>query len=250
MLEEVRAYWNAHIHDLEIATHPVGTLPFFHELDAYRFDKLRYLPKIVDFSSYKGKELLEVGCGVGIDLARFAQAGAVATGIDLAENSVALAQKYFQHLGLKADFQIMNGELMDFGDGSFDVVYAHGVLQYTPNPQKMIDEIYRVLRPGGEAVMMVYNYYSWLNLLSAIMKVDLEHADAPALRKYSIGQFKNMLKSFSSAKVFTERFPVETKLHQGLKARLYNQIFVGAFNRLPKAFIRPFGWHILAFAYK
>ncbi|MGD2156866.1 MAG: methyltransferase domain-containing protein [Anaerolineales bacterium] len=249
-IEEIRAYWNEHIHDLEIATHPVGTLAFFKELEEYRFDKLRYLLKVVDFSSYAGKELLEVGCGVGIDLARFAQAGAIVTGIDLAENSVALAQKYFEHLGLKASFQIMNGELVDFGDGSFDVVYAHGVLQYTPNPQKMIDEICRVLRPGGEAVLMVYNRYSWLNLLSAIMKVDLEHADAPALRKYSIGQFKDMLKPFSSAKIFTERFPVRTRLHHGLKAQVYNQVFVGAFNRLPRTLIRPFGWHILAFAYK
>jgi hypothetical protein len=82
------------------------------------------------------------------------------------------------------------------------------------------------------------------------MKVDLEHADAPALRKYSIGQFKGMLKPFSSVKVFTERFPVKTRLHHGLKAWLYNQAFVGAFNRLPRTLIRTFGWHILAFAYK
>jgi 2-polyprenyl-3-methyl-5-hydroxy-6-metoxy-1,4-benzoquinol methylase len=250
VFEEIRAYWNEYIHDLEIATQPVGTLAFFRELDEYRFDKLRYLPEVVDFSSYEGKKLLEVGCGVGTDLARFAQAGAVVTGIDLAENSITLARKYFEQLGLKADFQIMNGEWMDFDEGSFDVVYAHGVLQYTHNPQKMITEIYRVLRPGGEAILMVYNRYSWLNFLSAIVKVDLEHVDAPVLRKYSISQFKGMLKAFSRTKIFTERFPVETRLHQGLKARLYNQIFVGAFNRLPKSLIRPFGWHILAFADK
>jgi ribosome-associated toxin RatA of RatAB toxin-antitoxin module len=82
------------------------------------------------------------------------------------------------------------------------------------------------------------------------MKVDLEHADAPVFRKYSIGQFKDMLKPFSSVKVFTERFPVKTRLHHGIKARLYNQVFVGVFDSLPKTLIRSFGWHILAFAYK
>ena len=59
--------------------------------------------------------------------------------------------------GLKADLHVMNGECMQFPDNSFDVVYAHGVLQYTADTGKMIAEIHRVLKPGGEAIMMVYN---------------------------------------------------------------------------------------------
>src|SRR3990172_419267 len=58
---EITAYWDTHIHDLAITTQPVGTPGFFQELDDYRFDKLQYLPRLVDFSAYRGKTLLEVG---------------------------------------------------------------------------------------------------------------------------------------------------------------------------------------------
>jgi 2-polyprenyl-3-methyl-5-hydroxy-6-metoxy-1,4-benzoquinol methylase len=250
LLAAVRDYWNAHIHDLEIATQPIGSAEFFQELAEYRFDKLRYLPHVVDFAAYQGKQVLEVGCGVGIDLVRFAQAGAIVTGIDLAEVSIDLARKHFAGAGLPADLRVMNGEALAFDDCSFDVVYAHGVLQYTAEAQKMVDEIRRVLRPGGEAILMVYNKYSWLSALSKVMKVDLEHEDAPALRLYSIKQFRSLLRSFAEVRIVPERFPVRTRLHHGLKARLYNDFFVKGFNVLPKAVVRPLGWHIMAFARK
>jgi SAM-dependent methyltransferase len=250
LLEQIRSYWNEHIHDLEIATHPVGTRGFFAELDEYRFDKLRYLPELVDFTAYGGKRLLEVGCGVGIDLIRFARGGAVVTGVDLADVSVALAQKNFEQSGLVADLCVMNGEALRFDDDIFDVVYAHGVFQYTANASNMVNELHRVLRPGGEAIFMVYNKYSWLSLMSKIMHVGLEHADAPVLNKYSIAEFKELLSPFSNFRIVPERFPVETRLHQGLKAFMYNILFVKAFNLLPKPMVRPFGWHLMAFAVK
>lgn len=250
LLEQVRAYWNEHIHDLEIATHPIGSAGFFQELDEYRFDKLRYLPELVDFSGYRGKRLLEVGCGVGIDLVRFAKGGAKLTGVDLAEVSIDLAKKNFKNNGLEADLQVMNGEDLLFEDDSFDVVYAHGVLQYTADAHQMIAELHRVLRPGGEAIVMVYNRISWLNFLSKVMSVGLEHEDAPVLKKYSIGEFKNLLRPFSDLRIVPERFPVETRLHSGPKAFLYNKLFVRTFNLLPKSWVRQYGWHLMAFAVK
>jgi len=250
LLEEIRQYWNEHIHDLEIARHPVGTKGFFDELEEYRFEKLNYLPQVVDFNGYRGKKVLEVGCGIGIDLIRFAQGGATVTGIDLAERSIELARQNFAYHGVVGDLRVMDGENMDFADNTFDMVYAHGVLQYTANAQRMIDEIYRVLKPGGEAVLMVYNKYSWLNFLSKIMKVELEHEDAPVLKKYSIWAFKKMLGSFSRVQIIPERFPVKTRLQRGVKAVLYNGLFVPFFQIFPKFLVRPLGWHIMAFAYK
>ena len=243
-------YWNAHIHDLEIATHPVGTAGFFAELDEYRFDKLRYLPQVVNFEGYRGKKLLEVGCGLGIDLVRFARAGAAVTGIDLAPVSIGLARQYFEQNSLAADLRVMDGQALEFADDSYDVVYAHGVLQYTADAPKMIAEIVRVLRPGGEAIVMVYNKYSWLYALSKLMKVDLEHKDAPVLETYSIGDLKRMLRPFAEVRIVPERFPVESRLHHGLKGTLYNKVFVKAFNVLPKVLVRPTGWHLVAFARK
>jgi len=243
-------YWNAHIHDLSIATHPIGSREFFDELEEYRFDKLRYLPKLVDFGGYAGCSLLEVGCGVGIDLARFARGGAKVTGIDLASVSIELARKNLAAHDVSGELRVMNGEDMTFADGSFDVVYAHGVLQYSADPARMVREIHRVLRPGGRAIMMVYNRRSWLKLMSAVMKVPLEHEDAPFIRTFTRGEFRSMLRPFGEFRIVPERFPVATRLHKGVKAFLYNKVFVGAFNVLPKFMVKWSGWHLMAFARK
>lgn len=246
----IAAYWDSQIHDLSIATYPVGTAEFFQQLDAYRYDKLNYLPRLVDFSAYREKKLLEVGCGAGIDLVHFADGGANLMGIDLSKTAIDLACKNVELHGQSADLRIMNGESMQFPDNMFDVVYAHGVLQYTADAGKMIAEIYRVLRPGGEAILMVYNKYSWLNLMRQATGVPLEHEDAPVLKKFSISEFKRLLTPFQKVQIIPERFPVKTKLHKGWKARLFNNVFVGTFNFIPRAWTRPFGWHLMAFATK
>ncbi|HEX2991784.1 MAG TPA: class I SAM-dependent methyltransferase [Anaerolineales bacterium] len=250
LIADITAYWDSHIHDLAIVTNPVGTPGFFRQLDEYRYDKLNYLPRLVDFDSYRGKTLLEIGCGAGVDLVRFARAGAVVTGVDLSRTAIDLARQNLDQQGLEASLQIMNGEALQFADDSFDVVYAHGVLQYTADTGKMVSEIYRVLRPRGEAILMVYNRISWLNLMRKVTKVPLEHEDAPVLKKFSIAEFKQLLKPFKRYTIIPERFPVRTKLHSGLKARLFNDVFVGTFNRMPRAWVRPFGWHLMAFAVK
>lgn len=248
--DAVRAYWNAHIHDLALATQPIGSPGFFAELDAYRFHKLRYLPARVDFAGYAGKRLLEVGCGVGIDLVRFARGGARVTGIDLAPVSIELATRNFAQHGLEATLQVMDGECLAFPAASFDVVYAHGVLQYTPDPTRMVAEIHRVLAPGGLAILMLYNRRSWLSALSKVTRVELEHADAPVLRLYSQGDMRRLLRAFSTVQIVPERFPVVSRLHRGWKGLLFNKLFVPAFNALPRAWVRSFGWHLLAFATK
>jgi ubiquinone/menaquinone biosynthesis C-methylase UbiE len=250
MIEQIRDYWNRRIHDMEMTQYPAGSAEFFRDLEEYRFNKLHYLPRIVDFSGYRGKRLLEIGCGLGIDLVRFAQGGADVTGVDLAPTSIDLAAKNFKLHGVRGTLQVMDGEALAFDDESFDVAYAHGVLQYTADAQQMIDETHRVLRTGGEAIFMVYNRFSWLNALSKVMKVELEHEDAPVLTKFSARQIKKMLRSFSDVSIVVERFPVRTQLHKGLKGWLYNRLFVPLFDVIPRFIVRPMGWHIMAFCTK
>jgi len=252
MINAIAHYWNEQIHDLKMSNQPVGTLGFFDDLDVYRFEKLRYLPVLVDFEGFVGKRLLEVGCGIGTDLVRFARGGASVTGVDLAERAIELAAKNFALHGLYgcSDLRVADGESLPFEDNSFSVVYGHGVLQYTANPRRMVKECWRVLEPGGEAIFMVYNRVSWLNLLSLVMGVDLEHADAPVLQKYSLHEFRTLLGDFAKIQVIPERFPVRSRLHRGVKGTLYNGLFVGAFNAIPRLFVRRFGWHLMAFCLK
>lgn len=247
---DVRNYWNHHIHDLEITSHPVGTPGFFEDLDQYHFEKLHHLLRLVDFDGWRGKRVLEVGCGAGTDLARFARGGATVTGVDLSASAIELARKNFEQQGLAGEFREADGEHLPWDEGTFDLVYAHGVVQYTPDGGRLIDECRRVLKPGGEAIFQVYNRVSWLNALSRLMKVPLEHEDAPALRKYSAAEFKGMLRGFREVRIVEERFPVKSRLHKGWKGLAFNTMFVGTFNALPRPLVKRFGWHLLAFCRK
>ena len=245
--EAIRQYWDHRIHDLEISRHAPGTPGFFADLDEYHFDKLHHLLRLVDFEGQRGRAVLDVGCGTGVDLVRFARAGAHATGVDLAPSAIALARQNFEIQKLNADLIVADGEALPFPDARFDLVFAHGVVQYTGNDQALVDECRRVLKPGGLAIFQVYNRVSWLNLLSKVMKVGLEHEDAPVLRKYSAAEFRRLLRGFSDVRLVPERFPVRSRLHGGWKGTLYNTCFVGAFNALPRSLVRRFGWHLLAF---
>jgi SAM-dependent methyltransferase len=243
----VRAYWDTHIHDLEITTHAPGSAGFFADLEQYHFEKLHHLPRLVPFDQFRGRRVLEVGCGAGTDLVRFARHGAKVAGVDLAPSSIALAAKNFALERLPVQLAVADGEALPFGGQSFDLVYAHGVVQYTTDDRALVRECRRVLRPGGVAVFQVYNRISWLNALSQVTKVDLEHVDAPMLKKYSIAEFRELLRDFSRVRIVPERFPVKTRLHGGLKGTLYNTLFVGLFNAMPRSLTRRFGWHLLAF---
>ena len=248
--DRVRVYWDRHIHDLEISAHAPGTPGFFADLDAYHFEKLHHLLRLVDFSAWAGRDVLDVGCGAGVEVVRFARGGARVTGVDLAPSAAALARANVQQQGVTARIVVGDGEALPFSDASFDLVYAHGVMQYTGDDRRLAVECRRVLRPGGLAIFQVYNRLSWLQLLSKVMHVPLEHEDAPFLRRYTAGELRARLEGFASVELVTERFPVTSRLHHGWKGALYNGLFVGAFNWLPRPFVRRFGWHLLAFCTK
>jgi len=248
--DEIREYWERHIHDLEVTRHPIGSRGFFDDLDRYHFEKLHHLLRLVDFDDYKGRSVLEVGCGAAVDLARFARGGARVTGVDLASSAIDLARANFEQQRLHGEFYVADGERLPFPDASFDLVYAHGVVQYTASPERLVEECRRVLKPGGDAIFQVYNRISWLNALSKLMKVGLEHDDAPVLLKFSSAEFRRLLAGFGEVRIVPERFPVKSRLHGGWKGAVYNGAFVRMFNALPRALVQRFGWHLLAFCKK
>lgn len=249
-LDRVRHFWDNHIHDWKVAKSEAGTAAFFEEIEAYRFEKLHYLPKLVDFAGFAGRSVLDVGCGVGNDLARFARGGAEVTGIDLAPHSIELAERNFAQRGLEGRFLVMDGEQMDFPDDHFDLVYCHTVLHFTPKPERMVAEIHRVLKPDGEAIIMTVNRRSWLNFMHVVAKVKIDHLDSPVFYKYTIAEFERLLGVFDDVRIVPERFPVPTKVHGGLKAKLFNAGFVSVFNNLPKRWVRNTGHHLIAFCRK
>jgi ubiquinone/menaquinone biosynthesis C-methylase UbiE len=251
-LEEVQQYWNQYINDIEVAHHKIGTKEFFDELEAYRYQKLEYLPKIVSFPKYKGKKVLEIGCGVGIDSLQFARAGAELTGVDLTPNAIKLAGLNLEIHGYRATFVNQNAEDLKLPENHFDAVYSHGVLHHTPRPWKAIEEVYRVLKPGGEAIIMLYKKYSWMHLLTYFKGVHVEHEEreAPVIFFYTCKEARQLFSKFADVRISVERFPCATPKYSGMKSILYNRLFVPFFDLMPRILIQPLGAHIMIWAYK
>lgn len=243
----VRDYWNVQVHDATVSQSPPGSQQFFGDLEAYRYHKLDYLQRVIDFAAYAGRDVLEIGCGIGLDLARFAGAGGRAVGVDVSTTAISLARRRLQYDDASATLLVASGARLPLPDESFDLVYCHGVLPYVADPEALIQEAYRVLRTGGEAVFMAYHRRSWLNALSQLGRVRLAHADAPVLRTTTRSGMRDSLRTFQSCRIVTERFPVPTRLHGGWKASAFNKVLVPLWRIIPEAMVRPFGWHLLAF---
>jgi SAM-dependent methyltransferase len=159
--ERVRAFWQAHPCGTKFSDAEMGTPEFFARVEAHRYTKEWHIPGAADFSGARGLKVLEIGCGLGTDGAQFAKAGADYTGIDLTEAATDLARTRFEISGLPGEFRVADAEDLDFADASFDRVYSHGVLHHTPDTARAIREIYRVLKPGGRAFVMLYHRGSY-----------------------------------------------------------------------------------------
>jgi SAM-dependent methyltransferase len=246
----VREYWNQHVHDANVSTSPPGTDRFFAELEAYRADKLSYLLTAVDFAAYAGQRVLEIGCGIGLDLVRLARAGALPVGVDVSETAVRLAAGRESGVGSAPAVRVADGATLPFPDESLDVVYSHGGLPYVADSNAVIRESHRVLRRGGEAIFMAYHQRSWLNAMRQLGRVRLAHSDAPVLRIESLAAFRESLAGFELCTIVPERFPVPTRIHGGWKAATFNQLVIPLWRLVPRSFVKPFGWHLLAYCRK
>jgi SAM-dependent methyltransferase len=164
---QVREWWNERPCGSRISDKEIGSKAFFEEVEQHRYQQEYHIPKVVSFADWKGKEVLEIGCGLGTDLLQFAGSGAYVTGIDLTPRSIELTSKRFELFGAKGHFEVGDAENLGFANGTFDLIYSHGVLHHTPNTQKAVNEIYRVLRPEGKAIVMLYHKHSynyWINI--------------------------------------------------------------------------------------
>jgi len=135
----------------------------------------------MEFDQHAGHDVLEIGGGMGTDLAQFARHGATVTDVDLAAGHLRLADENFRLRGLSGRFIHHDAESLPFADGSFDVVYSNGVLHHTPNTTAVVAEIRRVLRPGGRAIVMLYaedslHYWRKLVWLSGVKEGLLDRA--------------------------------------------------------------------------
>ncbi|PYX30493.1 MAG: hypothetical protein DMG80_12205 [Acidobacteria bacterium] len=154
--ERVRNFWQNSPCDSWFTNETRGTGAFYRSLDEHRYRVHPRLLGAIGFEKTRGLRVLEIGCGCGSEAERFARAGASYTAVDLTNAAVSITQRRFQLEALKGNFTQGDAENLPFADGSFDLVYSHGVLHHTPDTPRTIREVHRVLAPGGRAVIMLY----------------------------------------------------------------------------------------------
>ena len=151
---------------------PRHTLDWFLEVERYRYDEYApWMHETMEFAKHSGERVLEIGGGMGTDLSQFAKHDAIVTDVDLSSGHLALAKDNFRLRGLDGTFVHHDAETLPFPDASFDIVYSNGVIHHTPNTQSVVNEIYRVLKPGGKAIVMVYaenSLHYWRNLVTVL----------------------------------------------------------------------------------
>ena len=163
-----REFWSGYQPGFRFAREPVGTRAFFDEVTAYRDFIEPHIGEVVDFGRWRGRSVLEAGCGIGTDAVRFASAGAQYTGVDFSEPAVHLARRRFELEELPGRFLRSSVTSLPFPDDRFDLVFSHGVIHHLADTAGALREFHRVLKPGGIALVMVYHRRS-LNYYVSIM---------------------------------------------------------------------------------
>ena len=250
-LDDVRNYWNTHLNltqflgdkDLE-----PGSDRFFEEIER-SFDRYGYKDRVFrDFAQGSaGKTLLEIGCGLGIELGRLGELGFDVTGLDLAPNAVELANVNLKRKGVTGRAVVGNAESLQFDDAAFDAVYSSGVLQHTPDMDRAIAEIRRVLKPGGRILIVLYHRHSWFYLLHRLsgQNIEFDDEDAPIINAYTKSELRRLFSAFEDVSITCEYYRPERTGRSGIKAALYNHVFVPVMGALPQPLVRNFGWHLV-----
>jgi len=242
----------------------VGTKQYFDEVEKRKYFVEPHIPGFAEFDKWKGKKVLEIGCGLGTESINFARAGAELTIIEISSRSLELCKKRFEVFGLKAEFIQGNAEELDKlipkeAHGTFDLVWSFGVIHHTPFPEKVVAGIKKILKPKGEIRMMVYSKVSyklfWLlhhtnnwnfgNMDTLMAKYSEAQVGCPVTYTYTFDEAKQLFDGFDVIEMHKDHiFPWkvdEYKQHKYVKEDEWKDVPLERFRQLEK----ELGWHLL-----
>ena len=255
-LAEVREYWDSHLNLTQFLNADevaVGS-DKFHDRLRETLDRYAYKRRqLEDYArASEGKELHEIGCGLGVELAELGRLGFDVTGIDLAPGAVRQCGEYLEREGVAGKALVGNAEKLDFPEHRFDAVYSSGVLQHTPDIDRAIGEIWRVLRPGGKILIILYHRHSWFYLLHRLsgVSVEFDSDDAPIVNSYTKAELRSLFSQFRDLRIEVEYWRPLPTMRPGVIPLVYNRVFVPAARLVPRAAIQRFGWHLVLTARK
>lgn len=263
-IEAVREYWNRRPCNIRHSPKPVGTREYFDEVEARKYFVEPHIPGFAQFDRWKGKQVLEIGCGIGTDSVNFARAGASLSAVDLSEASLELCRQRFRAFGLDAKFYRGNSEeLSKFVPiETYDLIYSFGVIHHTPHPGRVLEEIKKYCGPGTEIRLMLYSKWSWKVVWiilryghGAFWKADelvARYSEAetgsPVTYYYCFADVRRLMKDFEIVSLSKDHiFPYQIEKYVNYQ---YEKMWY--FRWVPAPLFRwlerTFGWHTLIVA--
>jgi len=222
---DVKSYWNRQSCETEYANSQKFSREYFEEIERFRYSTQPFIHAFAQFTRYHGRRVLEVGFGSGTDFIQWLRAGAVASGIDLTEEALANLTQRIEVYGLPRPerIQVGDAENLPFDSDTFDLGYSWGVLHHTPDTEKAIRELARVVRPGGEVKIMLYNRHS-LSALHGWVKYALlkgrpwksvrwvlwHHQESPGTKAYTRAEIMRMLSAAGLTQIRMEAVMMNT----------------------------------------
>jgi len=250
-LQSVRSFWEANPLCASAIPYPLGTDEYFRYYDELREanESIGFSYQLHEYRNFSGQKVLDVGVGNGYVLSKYAQEGAKVWGVDITETAIGLCRKRFKLFGLRGGFLVANAEELPFQNESFDCVCSMGVLHHTPDAAKAADEIFRVLKPGGRLIVMVYHrnsvlYRFKLPLMSLAtgkpvqqLVNEVDGVGNPKGNVFSRDELRRLLKKFRDLDLFVGLLQGWMLFPKG--ARLFP-------DRLLRKFERYGGWFLYA----
>jgi ubiquinone/menaquinone biosynthesis C-methylase UbiE len=244
--DEVREFWNSE----PCGSRYLGEAADFEAHARARYELEPYIPGFAQFSSARGLKVLEIGVGMGADYLEWLKAGADATGVDLSAMSVERARRRCELAEYKADLRVADAEHLPFPDDTFDVVYSYGVMHHSPDTAQCLREAARVLKPGGEARIMLYHHPSLTGLMlwlrygvlrgKSIRRVVYEHLESPGTKTFTQDETREMMSEFENLTMRLVFSPGDLLLSQP-STRFQSWFYRLVWKLYPRAIIRRFG---------
>lgn len=164
-IEKVQEFWDRRPCNIRHSPKPVGTRDYFDEVEARKYFVEPHIPRFAQFERWRGKKVLEIGCGIGTDTINFARYGAQVTAVELSKKSLEIARQRAKVYGLQNSIRFYLGnaeELIQFLPAEpYDLIYSFGVIHHTPNPERVVEQMRYYVRPGSTVKIMVYHRYAW-----------------------------------------------------------------------------------------